>query len=324
MYLLKIIIISGKCLPDKGKVHIQKRERKMNEKVQNVLNQIDKATEKLLILPKKIDLVYDFIKKPVIAGIPAVVTKLASKFSVYTVTLLSLVYALLCLKNMTICFGYKDAPAGMGFWLTIAAFVALAFNTYILYKTDGMFEDIIKSSQCRISSCNIFAIMTMIYLFTAVVAFFGGIYLTIEVKAASPLFIGIGGAFFFLLMALYNSTPEDFAIVEDKEASAGEDFIALTTFSVKVVLRLLPIVIFALSILGIVQCIPAITETYTESFSGHNFLHGDIMVAEMTSLGAYLLIGLLPLFAYFYYLASYVSLDLIRAILSMPRALSNK
>ena len=45
------------------------------------------------------------------------------------------------------------------------------------------------------------------------------------------------------------------------------------------------------------------------------------MIMKMESLRMFLLVGCIPLFAYIYYLISYVSLDLIRAVLSLPQKL---
>ena len=42
---------------------------------------------------------------------------------------------------------------------------------------------------------------------------------------------------------------------------------------------------------------------------------------QMYALGGFLFVGMIPLVAYIYYLVSYVSLDIIRAILSLPQKL---
>ena len=45
------------------------------------------------------------------------------------------------------------------------------------------------------------------------------------------------------------------------------------------------------------------------------------MVSMMYALGGFLFVGMIPLVAYIYYLVSYVSLDIIRAVLSLPQKL---
>ena len=135
------------------------------------------------------------------------------------------------------------------------------------------------------------------------------------------LVYGVIGAIFFFLLALYNSVPEEFAVVQDENASAGEDFTAITTFAIKVSLRLIPIIIFVVPIIGIVNCIPEIFTGYVQSSGDSNYLDIGSMIASMTMLGGFLLVGLIPLIAYIYYLISYVSLDIIRALLSLPQKL---
>ena len=294
----------------------------MNEKTQKILDKIDLSAEKLAILPKAIDSVNGFIKTPVVSAIPAVVNKIASKFGAVAVTLFGLLYACYCLKNMLISFFFEDAPAGLAFGCSVFALIAIVFSNYIIYKTDGIFDDIVKSSACRISSLNIFSIMTVFSVFASLASFVLGIYATFEYKEFEFFLFGLAGLIFFSLIALYCSTPEDFAITEDKNASAGEDFIALVTFSIKTVLRLVPIAVFVLAIVGIIQCIPETIETYTESVGSSIVMYTESMVCDMTTLGYFLLVGMIPLAAYFYYLGSYVSLDIIRAILSLPRALN--
>ena len=294
----------------------------MNEKTQKILDKIDLFTAKLAALPKAIDSISGLIKTPVVSAIPAIVNKIASKFGAVAVTLFSLLYACYCLKNALISVFFEDAPAGLAFGCFALALIAIIFSNYIIYKTDGIFEDIVKSSACRISSLNIFAIMTVFNVFASIASFGLGIYAAIECKEFEFVLYGLAGLVFFILIALYCSTPEDFAITEDKNASAGEDFIALVTFSIKTVLCLVPIAVFILAIVGICQCIPAMIETYTESIGSKIYMDINAMVYDMTVLGYFLLVGMIPLFAYFYYLCSYVSMDIIRAILSLPRALN--
>ncbi|MBO5722878.1 MAG: hypothetical protein J6S19_07160, partial [Lentisphaeria bacterium] len=215
----------------------------MNEKVQQILNKVDEVTEKCNIIPAFLDKVVDFMKKPSIACIPEVLNKITSRFSLVAVALFAVVYIVNCLKNAVVSCCFESGPYKMAFGLAIAAVINTALIIYIIYKTMGIFDNIVAASQCKISSLNIFSIMTFGSQILAVFSLLGGIYGAIECKDFMMFVYGVIGAMFFFLMALYNSTPENFAIVQDKNASAGEDFTALTTFAVKVVLRLVPIMI---------------------------------------------------------------------------------
>ena len=293
----------------------------MNEKVQKIMEKVDAFTDKVQIFPKFIDKGVQILKHPFMACIPGVINKIASRFSGIIFTLFAILFFICCLKNSIICLFFEDAPAGMMFGYAIASLISIVLNYYMIYKTSNIFEKIISTSTCRISSTNIFGIFTFLNLFGSICSLIGGIYFGIEAKSVQLIIGGIVGFFLLLLMALYTSTPEDFAIVEDSTASAGEDFTAIATFFIKVILRLIPILIFVLPIIGIFNCFSAIFETYVESYGNQNFLSTDFMIAEVANISNYLLIGLIPLAAYFYYLINYVILDLIRAVLSLPSKL---
>ena len=68
-------------------------------------------------------------------------------------------------------------------------------------------------------------------------------------------------------------------------------------------------------------CIPEIFKSYTQSYGDATYLNIGQMVSMMYALGGFLFVGMIPLVAYIYYLVSYVSLDIIRAILSLPQKL---
>lgn len=293
----------------------------MNEKVQQFMAKVDFVTEKCNIVPEFMDYAVDFMKKPVISCIPALINKITSKFSFVTIALFAVFYIVYCLKNMVISFFFESGPSGMAFGLAVAAVVITLLSIYVIYKTMGIFDSIIASSRCRISSLNIFSIMVLFFQVMAIVSFIGGIYMAFNFKYFLFLVYGVIGAIFFFLLALYNSVPEEFAVVQDENASAGEDFTAITTFAIKVSLRLIPIIIFVVPIIGIVNCIPEIFTSYVQSSGDSNYLDIGSMIASMTMLGGFLLVGLIPLIAYIYYLISYVSLDIIRALLSLPQKL---
>lgn len=295
----------------------------MNEKVKEIMMKVDQFTDKLLFFPKFLDKGVSFLKYPEIACIPSVICKLASRFSGISVTLFSLVFMIYCLKNAIACIFFENAPSMMSLGYALGALIAIALNNYLLYKTDGIFDKIISASPCRISSFSICRILAFLQVFVAIFAFFYLLAKGIEMKSVQQIIMGCVALFIFLLLALFTASPEDFAITEDENASAGEDFTALCTFSIKLVLRLIPIAVFVLPIIGIFFCVPGIFETYTASIGNQTYMQIDVLVMEMSYMALFLLVGLIPLFAYFYYLTSYVVLDIIRAVLSLPRKLDD-
>lgn len=295
----------------------------MDEKFQKIINSVDPVIEKLQLISKLIDKLLDMLKLPIFKCIPALVNKLASGFGSVIIALFALIYALYCFKNAVVCCFFEDAPGGFAIAMAGVAIVSIVANCYLVHKTLGMFDKIISTSQCRISSLNIFSIFTFVNIFAAICSVPAGVYFMFEFKDFMFLIRGVVGFVLFILLALYSSAPEDFAIVADENASAGDDFATIVTFTLKVALRLVPIAVVALAIIGICQCIPHMFTAYITSYGDSHFLNADEMTVGMTYLGMFLLVGLLPLQAYVYYLISYVSLDLIRAVLSLPGKLDN-
>ena len=222
-----------------------------------------------------------------------------------------------------VCMTFKNSYAGMYLGITLLALVAIAVNSYLIYKTEGIFEKIINGSPSRISSLNIFAVMTFIYILLAIISFGGGIFFAVTMKNFLLFICGTAALVLFAIFALYNAVPENFAISEDEEASAGEDLIAVVTFSCKIFLRMLPIVLFLIPVAGIIFCVPEIFTTYVETFGNSASLDSFGMLTKTGILSLFLLTGFIPLISYFSYLINYLFLDIIRAVLSLPGAVEN-
>ena len=202
------------------------------------------------------------------------------------------------------------------------ALISIAVNSYLIYKTDGIFEKIITASPVKISSLNIFSIMTFICILLAVISFGAGIYFAVTFRVFLIFIAGTAAMLLFIIFALFNAAPEHFAVTEDENASAGEDLIAVITFGYKTFLRLIPIILLLLPIAGGVMCIAEIFTSYVETFGDKAVLNTMEMFTKSSILGLFLTTGFIPLIAYFNYLINYLLLDIVRAILSLPRALN--
>lgn len=293
----------------------------MNEKVKNAYEKVDRTMEKCnSILSEDFDRWLGILKTRG-GAIPGIVERIASRFSVSAMLVCGLLYVVLCLKNMVVSFFFKGAPAGMCFAQAVGALVALALCVYAAAKMLDALSKVINSSECKISSLNIFSVFTAIGLLLTVASFLGGIYLAFEAKAVSLFFYGLAGAAFFALITIYSANPETFGITEDETASAGEDFVAIYTFGLKVMLRLVPVALLIVPIVGICQIVPMIFRTYVHQGENANRLMTGFMIAEMNFAMVFVFVGLIPLAAYLVYIFYYVVLDLIRAVLQLPNKL---
>lgn len=290
----------------------------MNDKVKAGVENIDKTAEKCnSIINGFFDKYLELLKAKddaILGGVEYV----ASRFGVFAMIVCGLLYTILCLKNMFFSIFFKDSPVKMCFVLAIGSLIALAICVYAATKMMDALSKVISSSVCKISSLNIFSVMTAIGLLLTVASLLGGIYFAIEFETVQLFLYGLGGAVFFALITLYTANPEKFGIVADETASAGEDFVSISTFGLKVMLRLVPIMLLALAIVGILQIVPMIFKTYVHSDGNTNRLLVGAMTGGMLATMEFVLIGLIPLFAYLFYIAYYVALDLIRAVLQLP------
>ena len=83
-------------------------------------------------------------------------------------------------------------------------------------------------------------------------------------------------------------------------------------------LRLVPIALLGMAIVGILQIAPMIFKTYIHRDGNTNSLLYMAMTGDMLVSMRFVFIGIIPLIAYLIYIFYYVMLDLIRAILQLP------
>ena len=293
----------------------------MNDQIKTGVENVDKTAgmcnsfitgyfdRGLQLLKSKDGIILDFVEN------------IASRFSIFAMLVCGLLYVLLCLKNTIFSFFFKEAPTKMCISLAICSLIALVICAYAAAKMLDALSKVISSSSCKISSLNFFSVMTAIGVLQTVVAFLGGIYFAIEFRSFQIFFYGLGGTVFFALITLYIANPEKFGIVADETASAGEDFVSIFTFALKVMLRLVPVELLGLSIIGIVRILPMLFTTYIRSGENTNYFLTQYMLADMIGTAGFVFIGILPLAVYLVYIFYYVVLDLIRAVLQLPSKL---
>lgn len=291
----------------------------MSEKVQNVMKKIDSLAEISAKLPQKIDQLMLKLKDSNAMGIPLIVSKFLSKFSGLVFMLLTILFIVFCLKTFIVSLAFKDIPRGMLVTHIFFAVGAVLVSSYVFYKMEEVFERIIKSSQCRISSLNIFSILSFFCWVLAAILLLNGVYLGITAKSFFPTILGVAFAAFFVLLAFFNASPEEFAITIDEKASAGEDWITLMTFVNKIILRLVPIAIFIYSCVGIYECLNYTFSSCVVSNDYSSYFDIRKMIYNLHTLRAFLWVGVLPLVAYVVYLVNYLCIDIIRIILSLPQ-----
>ena len=289
----------------------------MDDQFKAGIEAVDKAAEKCnSILTGYFDAFLRLLKSQ--GTILGYVERIASRFCIFAALFCGLLYIVMCLKNMFFSFFFQGAPAGMCFGMALGSLIALAICSYAAAKMMDALSKVISSSTCKMSSLNFFSVLAAIAVLYTVIFLLAGIFMAIRLRSLQIFFYGLGATAFSALLTLYFADPEKFGIVADENASAGEDFVSIFTFALKVMLRLVPVALLVLSVIGVIRIVPMIFTTYIQSGESTNRFLAANMVADMTATSRFVFIGLLPLAVYLIYIFYYVLLDLVRAILQLP------
>ncbi len=199
----------------------------------------------------------------------------------------------------------------------VGAAVILLFQ-YIASRFLESGERLIKSSPSSMASMGYLECVGLLLLISGVVVFIFGIV---------GLFSGRVPQFFFslawLVITIYWTcfalNPGTVNIQIAAESSAGQEFIGIVTFWAKSALKLVPI---AFGVALIVGAVVLIVSAIMCLGGGASAINGiiDGNLAGMLVFGGLLL----PLFAYMGFLAYYLAIDIILAILRLPGLLEKR
>jgi hypothetical protein len=179
-------------------------------------------------------------------------------------------------------------------------------------------ERLIKTSPSSMASKGYLECVGLLLLISGVVVFILGIV---------QLFYGQVGSFFggvaWLVITVYWTcfalNPGMVNIQITEESSAGQEFIGILSFWAKSALKLVPI---AFGVAISLSCILLVVATIMSAAGGLTGARGAALgswAGDLVGLGL-----LLPLLAYMGFLAYYLAIDLILAILKLPRLLEKR
>lgn len=219
-------------------------------------------------------------------------------------------------------FAFFGLGLGLTLWIAILQYVALRFFTAN--------AALVRHSASRLGSAALLDCLALILVVGGVLALCGGVVTAIRTEMFSAF---VAGLFLSVVMALGAGVALNPALsnVHLEESSAGEEAIGLASFFGKASLVLLPLVFAVTALAGVLVIVVAFFATDGSSQAAYlarallAFLPGaGLFGAADTGLaGVALLVQacLLPLFGYLAFLLLYLSLDLMRAVLDLPRKL---
>jgi hypothetical protein len=130
----------------------------------------------------------------------------------------------------------------------------------------------------------------------------------------SLIWVGVGGLALFDAVAFIALHPTLTNTSVGESLSAGEEAIGLLSFLVKIVVRIVPIAFGVGTVIGTVGLL----------FGAVSVVRTGLLTAGRDSLGLIALCACLPFASYVFFAFYHLSLDILRAILELPRKLEPK
>ncbi|HLP09532.1 MAG TPA: DUF4339 domain-containing protein [Opitutaceae bacterium] len=199
---------------------------------------------------------------------------------------------------------------------------AVAVLQYVAFRFFTANESLVKNNPSRVGSAAFLDCLALVLLVGAFAALVGGVFGSIAAVSVVPVIPGLLTAAVLLFGAGIALNPK-LCNVEIQEASAGEEAIGLASFFGKASLVVQP-VLFGLFALGgtLAICASFFSASAAEAIAGT--LRSVPVAGALAGAGsaALLVIAcLLPALYYLGFLVLYLHLDLLRAILGIPRKL---
>jgi len=220
--------------------------------------------------------------------------------------------------------GYNQANGFTTFVIGLGIVLAIAIFQYVAKRFLEGSQKLVVSSPSRISSLAILDCFALLALCVAVAVVAGSGLAAIATSRVWTFLVGLMVAVTFRLAAIPALHPS-LVNIESAEASAGEEATGIVSFFLKLALVLLPFQFFVGALLGIVLLLAALFTgigSQSEAFvmGVYPSLPGFSPLAGLGLL-TLVLSTLLPFIAYLLFLFAYLTVDLIRAIVSVPAKL---
>jgi hypothetical protein len=219
-------------------------------------------------------------------------------------------------------FGFFGIGLGLVLWIAILQYAALRFFTAN--------QALVKNSPSRLGSAALLDCLALILVVGAVVAFIGGTVTAIRTNEFGD-FVGGVLAFCVLVLGAGAALHPQLSNIKMEASSAGEEAIGLASFFGKASLVMLPLLFACAALAGTIVIVVAFFSS--DRYSGAaafiqavlalvpGFDRFGTMDPGLAGVGLLVQACLFPLFAYLGFLLLYLSLDLMRAVLEVPRKL---
>lgn len=231
---------------------------------------------------------------------------------------LSLMYfiaAMSLLTSIVLLIKYNALSSGNVFMIGICGLIVTLVLQYVAAKTLPCLNLLISNTPVKLSSSAILDITALTAGILGIMSLLGGLIISINLDNVQIIIAALA---FFVLCTYWAAMalkPDTLNIEIVKNTSAGEELIGLLTFFAKGSLKIIPLIFCGCMIFSAYEITAMIF---------HKFIYIDEIKRD-ACLTAYSLSGaLLPLFGYLSFIAYYFTIDIARAILSIPEKLDKK
>jgi hypothetical protein len=249
--------------------------------------------------------VINFIKKILNEGI---VTTIIAKLS--TAGIYAMVLAALAILAIAILSAVKNSEVSHIFIGLFLVF-ALSLTQYFASRFMDSGERVISSTPTRMGSDALIEAIALITFLLALGSLVGGIISTLQSDELWPAMVGIALFLSGMLIVGISLNPAMLNINIGESSSAGQEAIGIISFGYKSWLRAIPAVFGILSILGSLQLVWGFIKMLVGDL--------DTGIAIGSSGGIMVFVGgLYPVIGLLIFLFSYLTIDIISSILSIP------
>ena len=201
--------------------------------------------------------------------------------------------------------------------LFLSAPIWVIVVTLSYYIGEKILQSCIKSIKNNPSSLGSRDVLDVLAVFTAIAAISSlliGAFIAVKASSSSLFFIGLGGSIIFTYACWIYLNPNILSTEIKANASAGDEAIAYAAFFHKFYLRLAKIFFGMLPLIGALMLIGTLGQSFGDN--PHALVYGGVTAA----IGFPLILGglLAPLGLYILFIFSYIWIDVLRSILSIP------
>ena len=243
----------------------------------------------------------------------AIVTSIISKLS--QVGIYAMVLAALGIIAIAILSAVKNSEF-IHIVIGLFAVFALSLTQYFASKFMDSGVRVISATPTRMGSDALIEAIALITFLLSVGALVFGVIVTLQSETIYPVMIGTALFLSGMLVVGISLNPNMLNINIGETSSAGEEAIGIISFGYKSWLRAIPAVFGILSILGSLQIVWAFIKLVV----------GDMLTGYAVAASGSIMVfagGLYPVLGLLIFLYSYLLIDVISAILSLPSKLDS-